>query len=169
MRLFHSQLARDSCTPTLNSPYFGTPDPRYLHTFQDRYFEFSRVDALAMERLSSNPYIMDIYGFCGVSVMTDRGETDVAHVVDHLDSRDKLTVAQKIAESIASVHEIDGKEKPASLVHNDINVGNIFWSRGEPKLNDFNVSVVVSLSLIQIMCHISVLNTLLPFCRLPFS
>lgn len=35
---------------------------KYQHTFQERYFEFSRVDALAMERLASNPYIMAIYG-----------------------------------------------------------------------------------------------------------
>ena len=96
-----------------------------------------------MERLTLNPYIMGVYGFCGVSVMTERGVSDVTHVVDRLSSRGKLDVAQKVAESIAAVHEIDGKGKPVALVHNDINVGNIFWGRNNvPLLNDFNIAIL---------------------------
>ncbi|KAL3786490.1 hypothetical protein HJC23_010656 [Cyclotella cryptica] len=116
---------------------------RYEHTFQERYFEFSRVDALAMERLTPNPYVMSIFGFCGMSVMTERGRPEIGFVVGKLKSRDKLIVAMQVAESIAAVHELDGIGKPASLVHNDININNIFWGSRGPLLNDFNIAVLM--------------------------
>lgn len=76
--------------------------------------------------------------------MTERGVNDIAHVVGHLSSRHKLHVAKMIAESITAVHEIDGRTKPVSLVHNDINMGNIFWGRNNvPLLNDFNIAVLL--------------------------
>jgi hypothetical protein len=116
---------------------------KYEHTFQERYFEFSRVDALAMERLTSNPYVMAVHGFCGVSVITERGKHEIGFVVGQLKPRDKLIVAVQVAASIAAVHEIDGTRKPASLVHNDININNIFWGDSGPLLNDFNIAVLM--------------------------
>jgi hypothetical protein len=41
------------------------------HPLEDRYFEFSRVDAIAMEHLTSNPYVMNVHDFCGISVVTE--------------------------------------------------------------------------------------------------
>ena len=119
------------------------PQNRFRHTFQDRYFEFSRVDALALERLTSNPYVMSVHGFCGVSVVTERGTDSVGHVADHLSSRKKVDLARKVAKSIAAVHEIDGKGGPATLVHNDLTVDNVFWGRNGPLLNDFNIAVLM--------------------------
>lgn len=116
---------------------------RFQHTLQDRYFEFSRVDALAMERLTSSPYVMGIHGFCGVSVVTERGTCDIEHVVDHLSPRSKVDLARKIAKSIAAVHNIGGPGSVA-LVHNDINMANFFWGpTNNPLLNDFNIAVLV--------------------------
>ncbi|KAL7517548.1 hypothetical protein ACHAWX_002467 [Stephanocyclus meneghinianus] len=116
---------------------------KYEHTFQERYYEFSRVDALAMERLTSNPYVMGIFGYCGMSVMTERGRQELGFIVGKLKPRDKLIVAMQVAESVAAVHELDGIGKPASLVHNDININNIFWGNGGPLLNDFNIAVLM--------------------------
>ena len=118
---------------------------KFEHTLQDRYFEHSRVDALAMERLTSSRYVMSIHGFCGMSVVTERGNDDIIHFVKHLSSsRDKVDLAWKVAQSIASVHEIDGMNSSVSLVHNDINDGNIFIGRkNTPLLNDFNIAVLM--------------------------
>ena len=115
---------------------------KFQHTLQDRYFEFSRVDALSMERLTSSPYVMGVYNFCGVSVVTERGVDDIALVADKLSSRDKVEMAKKVAISIAAVHEIDAADhQPAALVHNDINTGNLFLGRkNTPMLNDFNIA-----------------------------
>ena len=116
---------------------------KYEHTFQERYYEFSRVDALAMERLTSNPFIMGVHGFCGVSVATEQGKYEIGSVVGKLKPRDRLIVAIQVAASIAAVHGIDGIGKPASLVHNDININNIFWGDHGPLLNDFNIAVLM--------------------------
>jgi len=118
---------------------------KFEHTLQDRYFEFSRADALAMERLTSSRYVMNIHGFCGMSVVTERGTDDIIHFVKHLSaSRDKVDLAWKVAQSIASVHEIDGINTTVSLVHNDINDGNIFIGRkNTPLLNDFNIAILM--------------------------
>mmetsp|Transcript_28409 Transcript_28409/g.60529 ORF Transcript_28409/g.60529 Transcript_28409/m.60529 type:complete len:345 (-) Transcript_28409:194-1228(-) len=117
---------------------------KFEHTLQDRYLEFSRVDALAMERLTSSPYIMGINGFCGVSVITERGTNTIEHVVNRLSSRHKVDLARKVAKSIAAVHEIDGEGNAAAIAHNDINLGNIFTdSKNNPLLNDFNIAVLM--------------------------
>jgi serine/threonine protein kinase len=116
---------------------------KFEHTFQEQYYELSRVDALAMERLTSNPFVMDVHGFCGVSVMTARGHHELGFVVGKLQPRDKVIVSIQVALSIAAVHEIDGVGKPASLVHNDININNIFWGERGPLLNDFNIAVLM--------------------------
>ena len=116
---------------------------KYQHTFQERYFEFSRVDALAMEQLTSCPFVMGIYGFCGMSVITQAGKEQLGPLVKKLSPRNKLIVAIQVASSIAAVHEIDGVGKPVSLVHNDVNIDNIFWGGHGPLLNDFNIAVLM--------------------------
>ena len=87
---------------------------------------------------------MGINGFCGVSVVTERGTDAFADVVDKLSSRSKVDVAVKVARSIADVHEIDGPNSTVSLVHNDININNIFMGpKSNPLLNDFNIAVLM--------------------------
>lgn len=75
--------------------------------------------------------------------MTERGRQELGFIVGKLKPRDKLIVAMQVAESVAAVHELDGIGKPASLVHNDININNIFWGNGGPLLNDFNIAVLM--------------------------
>mmetsp|Transcript_16908 Transcript_16908/g.31817 ORF Transcript_16908/g.31817 Transcript_16908/m.31817 type:complete len:318 (-) Transcript_16908:30-983(-) len=139
---FKTEVAPSKEEPILDNVVIKTI--KYHHSLQDRYFEFSRVDALAMERLTAHPYVMNVHGFCGVSVTTERGADDIARLVSHLSPRNKLDLARKVSKSIAAVHEIDGRDKPATLVHNDINVSNFFWGRNNaPLLNDFNIAVLM--------------------------
>lgn len=107
------------------------------HPLEERYFEFSRVDALAMEQLTSNPYIMNIHDFCGVSVVTERGDEVLGKAIQRLSPRSKVDLAVKVALSLAAVHEHD-------LVHNDLNADNIFMGKNNnPKLNDFNIAILM--------------------------
>ena len=142
-RMLASGNWRDTWLQKSNGINTITKTLKYEHTFQERYFEFSRVDALAMERLTSNPFIMGVRGFCGVSVITEQGKHPLGFVVGQLSPRDKLVVSIQVALSIKAVHEIDGKDNPASLVHNDINIDNIFWGDSGPLLNDFNIAVLM--------------------------
>lgn len=119
----------------------------------DRY-EFIRMDALVMERLTASPRIVDIYGHCATSVNTEflpneldsliiPGVGDGKHVNDTLDvdPQNNFTITQKLdyalqmAESIADLHGF----KDGVIIHDDIQtVQYLFTSDGRLKLNDFN-------------------------------
>ena len=97
-----------------------------------------------MEKLTSSPYVMNVYGYCGVSVMTERGGEELGHVARRISSRERVKMAIKVAEGLGDVHGIGGGDN-ASLVHNDINLNNIFVGGNfkTPLLNDFNIAVLL--------------------------
>ena len=116
-------------------------------TFSDLEFESNRKDALAMERLSPSPYVIDTYGFCGQSALNElasnfdlnaysrkwRGQTsgDVL--------RQKLKLSIMLAKGVAHIHEIDGRNN-ATMVHYDLKPENVLIFDGHtPKLSDFNM------------------------------
>lgn len=44
---------------------------RYEHDYEERNYDRHRRDALAMERLSGHPYILNLYAFCGNSGVSE--------------------------------------------------------------------------------------------------
>lgn len=44
---------------------------RLERDFLPEYYELHRRDAVAMERLTSSPYVMDVFGYCGQSALTE--------------------------------------------------------------------------------------------------
>lgn len=118
---------------------------KYEHNYEDAFYEFNRVDAIAMERLTSSPYVMNIYGFCGMSVVTGYAGETVTNIVDSISPLGKLFMARLIAKGLADIHGIDGGgEDNISLVHNDVNYANIMVGgpRRLPRFNDFNLAVL---------------------------
>lgn len=111
------------------------------HSYEEKYYENNRVDAIAMDQLSKSPYVIDIYGFCGMSVFTEFAGKVISEVVDKLEPIEKLKLAKMVAQGVADVHGIDGPDR-VSLVHNDLNFANIVISQttGVPLVNDFNVA-----------------------------
>jgi serine/threonine protein kinase len=109
-----------------------------------------------MERLTSSPNIIDIYGHCGASVMVESMPREVEEYIvpgggwiaqeDLHDSKDvdlqnqfevseKLQLALEMAESIAELHGF----KDGVIVHDDVQLCQ--WLRndqGKLKLGDFN-------------------------------
>lgn len=131
-------------------------DPRY-HT--DRY-EFVRMDALIMERLTASPRIVDIYGHCAVTVLTEylpkeldgyavpiqsrkrqmanleriKGKNDT-QPLNKLDADAKLDISLQMAEALADLHGY----KDGVIVHDDIQLPQFLFSgENKIKLNDFN-------------------------------
>ena len=115
-------------------------------TFSDLEFESNRKDALAMERLSSSPYVIDIFGFCGQSAINElatgidleahsqklRGKTSD----DAL--RQKLTISIMLARGVAHIHGVDGSDN-ATMAHYDLKPENVLVFDGDtPKFSDFN-------------------------------
>eukprot|EP00553_Chaetoceros_curvisetus_P003144 CAMPEP_0204615674 /NCGR_PEP_ID=MMETSP0717-20131115/3110_1 /ASSEMBLY_ACC=CAM_ASM_000666 /TAXON_ID=230516 /ORGANISM="Chaetoceros curvisetus" /LENGTH=409 /DNA_ID=CAMNT_0051628673 /DNA_START=269 /DNA_END=1495 /DNA_ORIENTATION=- len=119
----------------------------------DRY-EFIRMDALVMERLTASPRIADIYGHCATSINSEflpkeiegmiiptEGEgSDIkeggdVEIFNDLTPSMRLDISLQMAESIADLHGF----KDGVLVHDDVQlVQFLFTPDGRLKLNDFN-------------------------------
>ena len=134
---------------------------RYRHEFTDRNFDRYRRDALAMERLTSAPNVLNIFGSCGVTAIVEYADggdienyiNDLLEKYDNemgLEGRDetspeyeevqvqKLRIATQVLSSIATMHNLD-KEGQASISHTDISPYQfIKGNDGKFVLNDFN-------------------------------
>lgn len=125
------------------------------------YYELHRRDAVAMERLTASPYVMDIYGYCGNSAMTElafgtKGIDNLYRLAVSLKDNftpyvlmTKLQIAAMIAMGLSHVHnvpsEVGSMEQKATIVHYDFNPRNIIVSsNGTPKINDFNCAEFLS-------------------------
>mmetsp|Transcript_12888 Transcript_12888/g.30428 ORF Transcript_12888/g.30428 Transcript_12888/m.30428 type:complete len:889 (+) Transcript_12888:518-3184(+) len=117
---------------------------KYEHNFEDAHFEHDRIDAVAMERLTSSPHVINIFGFCGHSVMTEYA--DGKRLGELADKSKKiplkrLEIARDIATGLADVHGIDG-DGNATFVHLDVNPANVVSVKKTLKLNDFNIGII---------------------------
>jgi hypothetical protein len=115
--------------------------------FDHESFRYHQVDAQAMERLTSSRHIVDSYGFCGQSVLTEWAPVSARDRVKHqLSSAERLFMGRELAQALADVHNIDSNNDGdnATLTHNDLNMANVVVSRdGRLKLNDFNIGVLM--------------------------
>lgn len=117
---------------------------RYEHNFEDAHFEHDRIDAVAMERLTSSPHVIDVFGFCGHSVLTEYADgSRLGELADKTKKKplERLKIARDIALGLADVHGIDG-DGNATFVHLDVNPANVVSVGGTLKLNDFNIGII---------------------------
>jgi serine/threonine protein kinase len=118
---------------------------RYTHKFTQRNYDRNRRDALALERLTSSKYVVDIYGYChtaGVVEYSDGGDMKSAiwpkkKKKSMLSPIEKLRIATQGAMGLAALHNVD-KEGRASIAHTDIGSNQFILIDGRYKLNDFN-------------------------------
>lgn len=138
---------------------------RMEHDMEEAFFENARVDAVAMERLTFSPYIVNMYGFCGLTVVTEYAPFELSEVALRLNSTERLNMARKVAQGVSDIHhsirgddhdsgasgvEFDAAQgnlhrTRTSLVHNDLNLANLRVSQdgSRPVLNDFNIAVLL--------------------------
>jgi hypothetical protein len=122
--------------------------------------EFVRMDAIVAERLTSSSLIYDIYGFCGVSIVSEffpHGdieevayssdgdgyiEPEFLHNKDGVDPKnsleplEKLEISLQMAEGLAILHGFSG----GAIVHNDVQISQWLHNADKSmvKFNDFN-------------------------------
>jgi serine/threonine protein kinase len=110
-----------------------------------------------MERLTSSPYVINIFGLCGLTVVQEYGSKDLtrALVGNKMNSNAKLKMAKQIAQGLHHIHSIRDDygnklvndtvyPQQTTLVHNDINLANLlFTADNRPMLNDFNIAKLV--------------------------
>ena len=125
---------------------------RRSHDLSARNYDRHRRDAMVMERLTSSPYVMNIYGFCGNSVLTEYMDLtleDIAfdesqYPIIETDSGEEIVVtstkriqmALDMVRGVQAIHEIHG----GPIVHADLQAKQFLISRqtGTVKINDFN-------------------------------
>lgn len=107
------------------------------HSMEDAFFEHTRVDALAMERLTHSKHIVNIYSHCGMTILTEFAGQEVPLVADKLLPLERLKLAKQVAQGIAHIHAI-------GVVHNDLNFANVVFSKSKKvaMINDFNLSTL---------------------------
>lgn len=97
-----------------------------------------------MERLTSSPHVINVFGFCGHSVVTEYADgSRVGELADKSKKKPlaRLKIARDIANGLADVHGIDGDDN-ATFVHLDVNPANVVSVGGTLKLNDFNIGII---------------------------
>ena len=120
---------------------------RFAHEVTPRNLDRHRRDAVAMEQLTSSPWVMGVYGFCGNSGIfefADGGSLEDSIFEDEKSEKEwspaeKLVVAYQVAAGLAAVHNFP-KEGVAAIAHTDITSSQYVYvaSAGFYKLNDFN-------------------------------
>lgn len=118
---------------------------RYMHDYVDRNYDRHRRDAVAMERMTSSPNVVDIYSFCGNSghfeFASGGSLEDAIFYSEEPDwnSTERMIVAYQAASGLADLHNSD-VEGRASIAHTDITPSQFVFvnSVGRFLLNDFN-------------------------------
>lgn len=125
---------------------------------EEDMFEFIRMDAMVAERLSSCPRTFDIYGFCGLGILSEffyhgdiedtivqesgyatpeeLNDKDELKPQNDLDGPEKLLLALEMAEGIAVMHGFEG----GLIVHDDIQLSQFLLNKDKTmlKINDYN-------------------------------
>jgi hypothetical protein len=129
----------------------------HLHrNFDKQSFEAHATDIMVMDRLTASPYVVNAYGFCGQTVITEFATSTGREYVKRYDigSRDRLRVARDLAQGLADIqalkplihapHEDVRMTSPLPVfAHNDINIANTVMINGRMKWNDFNIGEIL--------------------------
>eukprot|EP00980_Cylindrotheca_fusiformis_P031109 scaffold25830_cov162-Cylindrotheca_fusiformis.AAC.10 len=123
--------------------------PKYKKDFTESRYEDARKDGVAMERLQASPYVLDIYGYCGLSQVIEPGDaggnihdlikTTRLRRTDSLPTIDRMKILYQLASGVADMHSFE-KDGLVSLVHNDICCHQFILAHGIYKLNDFHMA-----------------------------
>jgi serine/threonine protein kinase len=121
-------------------------------------FEYVRMDATVAERLTASPRVFDIYGYCGLSILSEffpHGDFEQAAVPDgdgyfssedmqkmdfhpqnNLTGIEKLRIGTQMAEALVDLHGY----RDGVIVHGDVQLSQFLYTADKSivKINDFN-------------------------------
>jgi serine/threonine protein kinase len=121
----------------------------YDRSFDEKSVYAHAVDAMVMDQLTSSPYTVNEYGFCGQSVLTEWASMSGRDHVKSYDvkNRARLKMARDLARGLADLqafhhlHSYQTTNRTALFAHNDINIANTIYVNGMVKWNDFNIGI----------------------------
>lgn len=153
---------------------------RIEREFLEEYFDLHRRDAVAMERLTFSPYVVNVFGHCGQSAINELAEGIMGGKVNDLEQLNrrlrgketdpqvlflKLQLASKVSLGLAHVHNIHvsdnsgGRSKSVQSLlyeHTDPNSthSTTGFGRSVPTMAHYDVSRKAYLSVIlSNYCH----------------
>lgn len=114
--------------------------------------EHNRIDVILSERLTSSPHVIDIYGSCGLSTMSEVGVVNDKWVTRKMDTEEndrshrtklqKLDLARQLAHALADFHGVGGNDENATAVWRNLKSQNILFVNGKLKITDFDDSIL---------------------------
>lgn len=135
-------------------------DIRYDLGFAYDEYEYVRMDAIVAERLTASPRIYDIYGHCGLGIMSEyffhgdiekdavynKGDGYISQQALHDEDEvkpqnnytgiEKLALATEMSEALADLHGFES----SMIIHNDVQMSQFLlnYHKSRLKFNDFN-------------------------------
>ena len=114
---------------------------------EEEQIEDAWKDTITMERLSSSPHVLDIYGNCGAAQLTELAtggrlydQIKIARVDgETMSPMTKLRIGYQVATAVADLHSCDGDEV-VTIVHNDLCCHQFLLVDGVYKLTDFHMA-----------------------------
>jgi serine/threonine protein kinase len=78
------------------------------HNYDEYSFSIHQTDAIVMEALAESNYVVDSFGFCGQSVITEASVTSGRSLIKtkSLKSIDRLCIARDLARGLADLHAL---------------------------------------------------------------
>eukprot|EP00586_Coscinodiscus_wailesii_P011334 CAMPEP_0172500398 /NCGR_PEP_ID=MMETSP1066-20121228/137641_1 /TAXON_ID=671091 /ORGANISM="Coscinodiscus wailesii, Strain CCMP2513" /LENGTH=396 /DNA_ID=CAMNT_0013274601 /DNA_START=185 /DNA_END=1375 /DNA_ORIENTATION=+ len=114
---------------------------RWDHEYKEGLLEYKRRDAIATERVTFSPHVMNIYGHCSGAVFNEIGEigADEFFVGKDLTPIEMLRYSRDAAVAIADVHSV-GVGNRTILIHGDVRPWNYIMTNGGKniRLHDFD-------------------------------
>lgn len=121
--------------------------------FDQTKAEHTRIDAILSERLTSSPHVIDIYGVCGLSTMSEVGVVDDKWVTRKNVKNDsektkrtrleKLDLARQMAHALADFHGAGGSDENATAIWRNLKSQNVLFVEGKLKINDFDDAILL--------------------------
>jgi hypothetical protein len=129
------------------------------HVFDSQSYEMHRIDAAVSDRLSHLSSVIDIYGYCGESVLNEVAEYTLEDLIltsfkgqaKEIPLIDRIKLARDVAQAVADIHDVDAVRSSRSIenrsnataVHRDLKADNIVFVDGTVKVSDFNSAVLM--------------------------
>jgi hypothetical protein len=112
--------------------------------FGPQTIDYQHRDAVVHLVMSSSPYIVNIYGYCGASALYDYA--DGGNLQQNIEEKgplqgdELLDVAHRIVASVADLHRPSRKTQQSMIAHADIYGKQWVKVRGQYQLTDFNLA-----------------------------
>jgi len=139
-------------TRVLLSQYPSPIHCRYQDTYSEGSYYNSWKDTIAMERLGHSPFVLDLFGNCGVSQLTKIAEGASLHDLIKIARKNDsdfiaspsniLRIGFHVASAVGHLHSFDTDEV-TSISHNDLCCHQYLLIDGVYKLNDFHLSSII--------------------------